>query len=58
MRFSAWSIPAPCVSALPTTREVECFLQRPQKLPRALIFGEPDDADSVRVLSALEAIRI
>ena len=51
MRFSAWSVAAPCVSAVPTTREVEFFLQGPQKLPRALIFDEPDDVDSVRVLA-------
>lgn len=52
MRFSAWSVAAPCVSAVPTTHEVEFFLQRPQLLPRALIFDEPDNVDSVRVLSA------
>ena len=52
MRFSAWSVAAPCVSATPTMYEVEFFLQRPQRLPRALIFDEPDDVDSVRVLSA------
>ena len=52
MRFSAWSVAAPCVSAVPTTHEVEFFLQRPQLLPRALIFDEPDNVDSIRVLSA------
>jgi hypothetical protein len=52
MRFSAWSVAAPCVSAIPTTHEVEFFLQGPQRLPRALVFDEPDDVDSVRVLSA------
>ena len=55
MRFSAWSVPAPCTSAVPTTHDVEFFLQGPQKLPRALIFDEPDDADSVRVLGGAAA---
>ena len=51
MRFSARSISADCVSASPTTHEVEFLLQRPQRLPRTLIFAEPDGADSVRVIA-------
>ena len=51
IRFTAFSFTTACVSAVPTTHEVEFFLQSPQQLPRRLIFDEPDGVDSVRVLA-------
>ena len=52
MRFTAFSIAGPCTTSTTTTHAVEFFLQGPQKAHRALLFEEPDGADSLRVLNA------
>jgi hypothetical protein len=52
VQFRAFNADAPCVTSTSKTREVSFTLAAPQPAHRALVFEEPDGADSVRALRA------